>query len=153
MAGRRVELPDPIAWQEFDLGADAPRLEFSSFWHVPTHVQRFARTFIAVEAAGDYLVRLGTCGGVRLWIDRRPAASFTPFTRNQPRQTELRLPLIAGRNEIILHLEELCERDTTWVVELIWIELTVPAAIIARSGRRRCPRAAGSRGQRRAPGP
>jgi hypothetical protein len=132
MAERTIELPDRIAWQELDLGADAPRLEFSSFWHVPTHVQRFARTFVVVDAAGDYLARLTTCGGARLWVDGRPAASFTPFTRNQPRQSDVRLPLMAERNEVILHLEELCERDTTWMVELIWLDprsarLSLPA--------------------------
>jgi hypothetical protein len=122
MAERLVGLPDRIAWQNFDLGADAPRLEFSSFWHVPTHVQRFARTFVEVGASGDYLVRLQTCGGARLWVDRRPVARFTPFTRNELRQTEVRLSLVAGRNELILHLEELCERDTTWVADLVWID-------------------------------
>jgi hypothetical protein len=132
MAARTVELPDPIVWQEYDLAVNAQRLEFSSFWHCPTHVQRYARTFVAVEVGGDYLVRLLTCGGVRLWVDGRPAARFTPFTRNEPRQTEVRLPLAAGRNEIILHLEELCERDTTWVVALVWQDarparLSVPA--------------------------
>ena len=65
------------------------RLEFSSFWHTPTHVQRFARTFLEVDAGGDYCVRLETCGGVRLWVDGRAAARFTPFTRNQPRQSRV----------------------------------------------------------------
>jgi hypothetical protein len=132
MAKRVVELPNRTLWQEFSLGADSGRLEFSSFWHVPTHVQRFARTFLEVEGSGEHRVRLETCGGVRLWVNRRPVASFTPFTRNQPQHTEVRLPLVAGRNEIILRLEDLCERDTTWIVGLVWIgprpaRLSLPA--------------------------
>jgi hypothetical protein len=132
MAERVVELPESIAWQDYDLGADAPHLEFSSFWHVPTHVQRFARSFVEVEHTGIYLLRVETCGGVRLWVAGRAVARFTPFARNQPRQTEVRLPLVAGRNELVLHLEELCERDTTWVVALVWLDerparLSVPA--------------------------
>jgi hypothetical protein len=132
MAERVVELPQSIAWQECDLGVDARRLEFSSFWHVPTHVQRFARSFVDVETHGDYLVRIETCGGARLWVEGHPAARFTPFARNEPREAEFRLPLAAGRNELILHLEELCERDTTWVVALVWLDgrparISVPA--------------------------
>jgi hypothetical protein len=132
MAERAVELPDRTLWQEFSLGADSGRLEFSSFWHVPAHVQCFARTFLEVEGSSEHRVRLETCGGVRLWVNRQPVASFTPFTRNQPQHTEVRPPLAAGRNEIILHLEELCERDTTWVVGLVWIgprpaRLSLPA--------------------------
>jgi hypothetical protein len=122
MAARVVELPEAIAWQEFDLGAAAGRLEFSSFWHMPTHVQRFARSFLEVDEGGEYRVRLQTCGGVRLWVGGRPVARFAPFARNEPRQTEVRLPLAAGRNGIVLHLEELCERDTTWVAEVVWID-------------------------------
>jgi hypothetical protein len=132
MAERVVALPGRTLWQELDLGANAPRLEFSSFWHTPTHVQRFARTFVEVAGEGEYRLRLETCGGVRLWVNDRPAARFTPFTRNEPPQTEVRLPLAAGRNELILHLDELCERDTTWVAELVWIDprharLSLPA--------------------------
>jgi hypothetical protein len=132
MADRVVALPKRILWQESSLGADAGRLEFSSFWHTPTHVQRVARTFLEVDAASDYGVRLETCGGVRLWANRWAAARLTPFTRNQPQQSEIRLPLSTGRNEIILHLEELCERDTTWVAGLVWIDprparLSLPA--------------------------
>jgi hypothetical protein len=132
MAEREVELPDRILWQEFSLGADAGHLEFSSFWHRPTHVQRFARTFLQVDTGGEYGLRLETCGGIRLWANRRPAARFTPFNRNQPRQSEIRLWFPAGRNEIILHLEELCERDTTWVAGLVWLDprparLSLPA--------------------------
>ena len=137
MAERIVKLPERVAWQEYELGADAPHLEFSSFWHVPTHVQRFARSFVEVDLSGDYLVRVETCGGVRLWVGGRPAARFTPFARNPPRQTEVCLPLAAGRNELILHLEELCERDTTWVVALVWqgerpARLSVPAPVAPR---------------------
>jgi hypothetical protein len=132
MAERVVELPDRIPWQEFALGADAGRLEFSSFWHTPAHVQRFARAFLEVHTAGDYRVQLETCGGVRLWANRRQAARFTPFTRNQLQQAEVGIPLVTGRNEIILHLEELCERDTTWVAGLVWLDprparLSLPA--------------------------
>jgi hypothetical protein len=130
MADRVVELPDRILWQEFAL--DAGRLEFSSFWHTATHVQRFARTFLEADTAGDYRVQLETCGGVRLWANRRQAARFTPFTRNQLQQAEVGIPLVTGRNEIIVHLEELCERDTTWVAELVWVDprparLSLPA--------------------------
>jgi hypothetical protein len=84
MAKRVVELPDRTLWQEFSLGADSGCLEFSAFWHVPTHVQRFARTFLEGEGSGEHRVRLETCGGARLWVNRQPVASFTPLTRNQP---------------------------------------------------------------------
>ena len=42
MAGRTVAPPSALEWAEYKLGVDSARLEFSSFWHVPTHVERYA---------------------------------------------------------------------------------------------------------------
>jgi hypothetical protein len=132
MAERVVEVPADVPWTEYELGTRAKRLEFSSFWHTPTHVWRFARTFVEVPVAATYALRVETCGGARLWADGAPAAAFTPFTRNRPQVRDLRVPLRVGRNELLLHLEELCERDTVWFVELAWLDersarLSVPA--------------------------
>jgi hypothetical protein len=129
MADREIRLPERIAWAEHSF---APRLELSSFWHVPTHVCRLARCFVEVGAAGAYAVEVETCGGARLWSNRQPVARFTPFMRNRPLTAECRIELTAGRTELILLLEELCERDTTWVAGITWRDprparLSVPA--------------------------
>jgi hypothetical protein len=126
---RVVEAPAALDWVEHGMAA---RLEVSSFWHVPTQVWRFARTLIEVEAAGHYALRVTTCGGATLWVGGTAAASWTPFTRNRPSGADIHLALAAGRNEILLRLEELCERDTVWLVELTWQDerparLLVPA--------------------------
>lgn len=120
MAGRAVVPPAEPAWTEHKLGIDAARLEFSSFWHVPTHVECLADCVIEVAQAGDYDITVETCGGARLWVGGEPAAALTPFTRNQGQLVEARLRLRACPNHILLHMEELCERDTTFFVELRW---------------------------------
>ena len=120
MANRSVKPPAVLDGTEYKLGVDAARLEFSSFWHVPTHVQRFAECVVEVGQAGDYEVAIETCGGARLWVDGEPAAHLLPFTRNQPGSRMAALQLRAGANALLLHMEELCERDTTFFVELRW---------------------------------
>ncbi|HMR33408.1 MAG TPA: hypothetical protein PKA13_22405 [Geminicoccaceae bacterium] len=127
-AERRVEPPAGTGWTEYQLGVDAARLEFSSFWHVPTHVQRLAECLVEVARAGEYGIRIETCGGARLWVDGEPAAALLPFTRNQPQSAAATLRLRAGANTFLLHMEELCERDTTFFVELRWLD-TRPAAL------------------------
>lgn len=120
MAERTVPPPAVLDGTEYKLGIDSARLEFSSFWHLPTHVERFAEGVVEVAETGSYALSLTTCGGARLWVEGEPAASLTPFTRNQPRTAEIGLRLQAGANRLLLHMEELCERDTTFVVELRW---------------------------------
>lgn len=120
MAEREVTLPTRLDWVEHALGIAAPRLEFSSFWHRPTHVRRFARTTLTVDRPGLHPLAVETCGGLWLWVDRVAAGRFTPFSRNRPQTAELALRLEEGRHELILLTEELCERDTTWVAGLTW---------------------------------
>ncbi len=122
MADRIVPLPAEPAWTGYKLGVDAARLEFSSFWHVPTHVQRLAACELEVERGGDYAIRIETCGGARLWVGDGAAATLTPFTRNRPQSLDTALRLRAGANRLLLHMEELCERDTTFFVELCWLD-------------------------------
>lgn len=135
MAGRSVEPPAGPAWTEYKLGVESARLEFSSFWHVPTHVQRFAECLLEVEQAGDYEIDIETCGGARLWVDGAPAAALVPFTRNQPRSGRAALRLRAGANTLLLHMEELCERDTTFFVELRWRDARPAVLGVAGDGR------------------
>jgi hypothetical protein len=142
MAGRTVDVPTEPIWTEHKLGVDAARLEFSSFWHVPTHVQRFGECVVEVAEDSAYALGLETCGGARLWVDGEPAAALTPFTRNQPQRAEVRLRLRAGGNRLLLHMEELCERDTTFFVELRWLDarpamLAVPGELAALDALRR----------------
>ena len=44
------------------------RVEFTGFWHVPTHVQRWLKGTFRSEAARQAHFRLRTCGGVRIWV-------------------------------------------------------------------------------------
>lgn len=97
------------------------KVDFSGFIHVPTCRQYWAESVLTVEAAGDYEFRLATCGGVRLWVDGLPVCSFTPFDRNVEHTTTITLPLKAGANAIVIHTEELFERDTQFYFELTYL--------------------------------
>lgn len=97
------------------------RVEFSGFRYTPTHVRFWARTVLYAKSTGTFTFRLETCGGVRLWVNGAPVASFEPFERNGTHATEISIDLKAGTNEVLLHMEDLFERDTDFFYELTYL--------------------------------
>ncbi|MEO3992219.1 PA14 domain-containing protein [Pseudocitrobacter cyperus] len=95
-------------------------VHFSVFKPVAIHSQRWLRVDLHVAQSGEYPFQLATCGGVRIWIDGKEAACFTPFTRNTLQICQVRLPLQQGENSLLIHLEELCERQTQFVLRMIY---------------------------------
>lgn len=129
MKGRSVALKTDWPVETLYAPEANRRVEFTSFWYTPTHVQRWCRTTLSADQAGPVRFRLATCGGVRIWVNGGLAASFEPLTRNIEHSTEITLPLQAGENTLIAHMEEICERDTVWFFELTCLDavaLAVP---------------------------
>ena len=92
------------------IGLDGAELDFSRFCFPPdTHHPRFR---CLIRGAGPARFRIGTCGGVRLWIGDTEVAAFEPFTRNLPTSTEVTLDLPRDPAPLTLRLEDLHERDT-----------------------------------------
>ncbi|MFB2604142.1 hypothetical protein ACE04B_19430, partial [Rhizobium phaseoli] len=118
MVGRALE-PD-TCWptESLYLPGSNRRVEFTSFWHVPTHVRRWLRGTFRTDTPRRLNLALKTCGGVRIWVNGQEASRFEPFRRNVESATEIALTLEAGDNEVLVHTEDLAERDTTWFFEL-----------------------------------
>ncbi|GHA35819.1 hypothetical protein GCM10007989_34800 [Devosia pacifica] len=118
MKGRAISPPEYWVRDGFYAPLDNPRIEFNGFCYTPRHCRRWLRTTISASQAGDYAFTLSTCGGARIWMNGREIARFEPFERNTQHSCEIQLPLAEGDNEILLHMEDLFERDTNWLVEL-----------------------------------
>lgn len=105
---------------------------FSGVQNVATHSQRWLRVILHAPAAAVYPFEIATCGGVRIWRDDELAACFTPFTRNALQTQAVELPLQQGENALLIHLDELFERDTIFAFRMIYLgdtplEATLPA--------------------------
>ncbi|MCU0906263.1 MAG: hypothetical protein MUF73_02205 [Rhodobacteraceae bacterium] len=121
VATRAAPAPEPFPTQALNLPGFDRRLDFSGFWHRPTRLVRWVRTRLRPTGPGPCPVRIATPGGVHLWVDGTPVLGFEPFTRNAPQTTETRLPLRPDGSEVVLRLEEMAERDTSFFVELTWL--------------------------------
>ncbi|WP_244564500.1 hypothetical protein [Rhizobium sullae] len=118
MVGREL-VPD-VSWSTASLylpGSNR-RVEFTGFWHVPTHLRRWLKGTFRTALPRVLHLRLKTCGGVRIWVNGEETVRFEPFRRNVESSTDITLSLEAGDNQILVHTEDLAERDTTWFVEL-----------------------------------
>ena len=104
---------------------------FSGVQPVATRSQRWLRVTLYAENAGHYPFQIATCGGVRLWCNGLPVACFTPFTRNTQQTLSIEIALQPGDNALLIHLDELFERDTLFTFQMTYLgdvplEATLP---------------------------
>ena len=101
---------------------DSGIVSFSGFRPLPFHVQRWLGVDIVAPHDGEYAFRLGTCGGVRVWRSGELLTCFTPFIRNQMQYLPVRLALRKGKNSLLIHLDELFERDTDCSLHMVYLD-------------------------------
>ncbi|QFI69134.1 hypothetical protein [Sinorhizobium alkalisoli] len=118
MVGRAIEPERNWPEARLNLPGANRRVEFTGFWHTPTHVRRWLKGTFRCQTARKLNLRLSTCGGVRIWVNGTEQVRFKPFQRNVESACDLTLALEAGDNDILLHTEDLAERDTIWFFEL-----------------------------------
>ena len=118
MIGRGIAAEADWHVSHLNLPGSNRRVEFTGFWHVPTHVRRWLKGTFHTDAARKASFRLFTCGGVRIWVNGVEQVRFEPFIRNVESKSDIVLELAAGDNEILLHCEDLAERDIIWFFEL-----------------------------------
>ena len=94
------------------------RVDFTTFIHTPHHLWVYAKTFLEVEEAGSYPFEIYTCGGMKIWVNKKEAVCFAPYTRNIPGNCRVSIALQAGMNEIVVYAEELAERDVFFYYEM-----------------------------------
>ncbi len=93
------------------------RVDFTTFIHTPHHIWVDAITWLDVPESGSYTFDVHTCGSVALWVNGTRTLTFSPFTRNIASKTTIQLPLNRGMNELVVHADELAERDVFFYFE------------------------------------
>lgn len=121
-ARRAVDPLQALPCHDVTFTGESDTVSFSDFRHVAFHVQRWLTVDLYAPDAGEFRFRLATCGGVRIWNQGQPIVCFTPFTRNQMQPIEVKLPLNAGQNRLLIHLDELFERDTLFALQMIYLD-------------------------------
>ncbi len=118
MIGRDIAPDSSFTVSHLNLPGSNRRVEFTGFWHVPTHVQRWLKGTFRSDTTRQAHFRLRTCGGVRIWVGGVEQVRFEPFIRNVESSRDITLELAAGDNDVLLLCEDLAERDIIWFFEL-----------------------------------
>ncbi|MEY8355590.1 hypothetical protein AALB39_19835 [Lachnospiraceae bacterium 54-53] len=89
-------------------------VDASGFYYRPTYLRMYGyvELWAVEERKADF--ELETCGGLTLWVNEGLITDFTPFTRNMVKKTQVSIPLRRGRNQVIVCLDDLAERDTDY---------------------------------------
>jgi hypothetical protein len=132
-AERAVDPAQALPCEEVAVADENGWFDFSAFSPLPFHVQRWLSVDLIAPHDGEYAFRLGTCGGVRVWSSGRLMACFTPFTRNVMQFQDVRLSLCQGKNHVLIHLDELFERDTLCGLKMVYLDET-PLGTVACEG-------------------
>ncbi|MCS3433767.1 hypothetical protein [Klebsiella sp. BIGb0407] len=119
---RAVDPAKALSCEEMTLPGPNNSVSFSDFSHLPFHGQRWLKVDLFAPVDGEFRFQLGTCGGVRIWHTAIQIACFTPFTRNTLQYCEVKLPLKAGKNSLLIHLDELFERDTIFSLSMVYLD-------------------------------
>ena len=122
---RGVDPLEALPCQEVTFTGESDTVSFSDFRHVAYHVQRWLTVDLFAPYAGEFTFRFATCGGLRVWNNGEQILCFTPFTRNQMQKTQAMLPLRAGQNRLLIHLDELFERDTIFALQMVYLDKPV----------------------------
>lgn len=121
MAQRRVDPQEALPCQSLAHADAQGQVTFTDYACLPFHLQRWLRVELMARQAGIYPFQLATCGGVRLWRDQQTVAQFLPFSRNAMQSVQVAIPLQAGKNSLLIHLDELAERETFWGVKMVYL--------------------------------
>lgn len=95
------------------------KVEFSRFNHTPTYLNFFAKGFIESENEKIIKLKIGTTGGVKIWVNGIDEVLYTPYSRNHATYEIIELKLRAGLNEIVIYCDDLAERDINYYFEII----------------------------------
>ncbi|MGL5277635.1 MAG: hypothetical protein ACRC8M_00955 [Cetobacterium sp.] len=98
------------------------KVEFSRFNHTPTYLNFFAKGFVESENEKIIKLKIGTTGGVKIWVNGIEEVLYTPYSRNHVTYEIIELKLRVGLNEIVIYCDDLAERDINYYFEVISLE-------------------------------
>lgn len=119
---RNVDISQVMHCHHMTYTGNSDTVSFSDFRHLPFYVQRWLTVDLQAPTDGDYAFCLETCGGARIWVENKLQACFTPYTRNEMQALQIKLTLNAGKNRLYIHLDELFERDTLFMIRLTYLD-------------------------------
>lgn len=113
-----IPFPENELFPNLYCGFESPRVDFSSFLNTPHWVHTSLLNEIESDINQTVSFSIITCGRVVIWINGEQILDFSPYTRNHGSETTVELPLKKGKNNIVVYLDDLAERDVNFFFKM-----------------------------------
>ena len=104
--------PAGISYDGISLSDDTDMVDFSGFWYYPTEITVYSKMIIESEEKTVLPVTVTANGSLILWNNGSEAFRVYSERLNHDTVREAAIPLAKGKNEIVVALNELGERNT-----------------------------------------
>jgi hypothetical protein len=103
---------------------EGEKVEQSVFCHEPTELLFAAQVQMEIPSTQTFRFRLGTCGGVKLFLDGVEYGTYSGYCRNRETSWEVSLHLEKGIHCLRILAHDLAERDTQYYFTLRYLSET-----------------------------
>ncbi|NLO38521.1 MAG: hypothetical protein GX115_03475, partial [Ruminiclostridium sp.] len=93
----------------------------SKFYTNPAYLRSYGYSCLVVPEEERAEFELSTCGALTVWLNDALVTDFTPFQRNMEQQTVISMTLRKGMNKLVVCLEDLAERDTSFSYKIRYL--------------------------------
>ncbi len=104
--------PASIEYDRIHLGDDSDMVDFSGFWYYPTEVTVYSKLVIESDDVMLLPLDVVTNGSLIAWVNAAEAFRILSERLNYDTHASVTLPLKKGRNEVVVAVNELGERNT-----------------------------------------
>lgn len=104
--------PADVEYESINIANDSDMIDFSGFWYYPTEVTVYSRMIIESDEGINLPLEAVTNGSLISWVNGKEAFRVLSERLNYDTRASVSLPLEKGRNEVVVAINELGERNT-----------------------------------------
>lgn len=105
-------LPTDVTYENINLPDDSGMVDFSGFWYYPTEVTVYSKMIIESGEEMQLPLEAVTNGSLTCWVNGSEAFRILSEKINYDTKSDVTIPLKVGRNEVVIAVRELGERNT-----------------------------------------
>ncbi|MDD4544140.1 MAG: hypothetical protein PHY13_10265, partial [Clostridia bacterium] len=96
-------------------------IDDSSFYTNPMYLRSYGCTYLEIPQDENAEFELSTCGALTVWLNDELITDYVSFQRNKEQHTVITMSLRKGMNKLVVCLEDLAERDTSFFYKVRYL--------------------------------
>ena len=96
-------------------------IDNSGFYANPAYLRSYGCTYLEIPQDENAEFELSTCGALTVWLNDELITDYVSFQRNKEQHTVIIMSLRKGMNKLVVCLEDLAERDTSFFYKVRYL--------------------------------